>query len=198
MDNRLEYVAVVNDTRCTIEDCERATVARGWCGRHYQRWRTYGDPLFTKLPMKVDGTLEERFWAKVDAMGVCWEWQAATDRGGYGVFNPHGTIVRTHRFAWEMLVGPIPEGLHIDHLCRNRICCNPDHLEPVTPGENARRGYATVYQKIWADKITHCPRNHEYTDENTHINKRNGTRKCRKCHRDRERERREARRKDEG
>ena len=186
-----------DDTRCSIKGCERNLVARGWCGRHYQRWRTYGDPLFTKLPMKIDGTPEERFWFKVDAMGVCWEWQAAKDTKGYGVFNPNGTLVRSHRFAYENLVGPIPEGLQLDHLCRNRICVNPDHLEPVTQGVNTDRGTARIRLSIQGANITHCPRGHEYTEENTHVNKRNGTRKCRKCHRDRERERREARRKDE-
>jgi hypothetical protein len=186
-----------NDTRlCTIEGCERTKWARGYCGRHYQRFRTYGDPMFTKLPMKVDGTPEERFWAKVNADEVCWEWMAATDRGGYGVFNPNGTLVRAHRFAWENLVGPIPEGLHIDHLCRNRICVCIDHLEPVTPKMNHERGTSVVRRKIQAATITHCPRNHEYNEENTNVNKRTGARKCLTCHRDNERRRRDQRRKD--
>jgi hypothetical protein len=186
-----------NDTRlCTIEGCERTKWARGYCGRHYQRFRTYGDPMFTKLPMKVDGTPEERFWAKVNADGVCWEWMAATDRGGYGVFNPYGTIVRAHRFAWETLVGPIPEGLHIDHLCRNRICVCIDHLEPVTPVVNQRRSTSAVRRTVQSANITHCPAGHEYNAENTHVNKRNGARKCRTCHRDNERRRRNERRKD--
>ena len=146
--------------------------------------------------MKVDGTPEERFWAKVNADGVCWEWMAAKDTKGYGVFNPNGKLVRAHRFAWENLVGPIPEGLHIDHLCRNRICVCIDHLEPVTPGVNQKRGTSAVRRTLQAATVTHCPQGHEYSEENTYVRKANNARSCRECHRDTERRRRDQRRKD--
>lgn len=85
--------------------------------------------------------IQERFWEKVDATGDCWEW-TSTRRNNYGRFWIEGTrFVQAHRQAWEFLVGLIPEGLHLDHLCRNVGCVNPDHLEPVTPQENFRRGY---------------------------------------------------------
>lgn len=85
----------------------------------------------------------DRFWARVE-IGVCWTWIGSTDRG-YGVFGAQGRYFRAHRWAWEALVGPIPEGLHLDHLCRNPSCVNPDHLEPVTQAENIRRGHAALW-----------------------------------------------------
>jgi hypothetical protein len=88
-------------------------------------------------------TTEERFWWKVHKTTTCWLWRAALDRHGYGLFHPHGThTVLAHRWAYQSLIGPIPEELEIDHLCRVRHCVNPAHMEPVTCGENVRRGLA--------------------------------------------------------
>ena len=87
-------------------------------------------------------TLEERFWAKVDLTLSCWLWTGALTAAGYGQIGTGGRRdpkVYAHRYVYELLVGPIPEGLHIDHLCRVRKCVNPAHLEPVTQGENNRR-----------------------------------------------------------
>lgn len=85
-----------------------------------------------------------RFWAKVDQSGgpdACWPWLAYVDHHGYGKFGTTSRkITGAHRIAYEFLVGPIPEGLVIDHLCRVRHCVNPSHMEPVTRGENVRRG----------------------------------------------------------
>lgn len=85
--------------------------------------------------------IEDRFWAKVEATGFCWNWTASTIRG-YGAISEggkYGKKVYAHRWSYEHLVGPIPEGLEIDHLCRNALCVNPDHLEPVTREQNAQR-----------------------------------------------------------
>ena len=95
--------------------------------------------------MTTPRPLWDRYWAKVDASGDCWEW-TATKRGGYGrIRGQHdgaerGRYLQAHRVGWELLVGPIPEGMTIDHLCRNRGCQNIDHLEVVTLAENIRRG----------------------------------------------------------
>jgi|NitcycUWRG01K112_1040325.scaffolds.fasta_scaffold00048_2 HNH endonuclease len=142
----------------------------------------------------TDDVLEERFWAKVDASGDCWEWTAALDRG-YGIFNTDSRTEYAHRYSWETLVGVIPINKHLDHLCRNKRCVNPDHLEPVTNQENTKRGAAASVQRNRARRQTHCKMNHEFTEKNTHINT-NGARICRECHRNRTRAFRDKRRKD--
>lgn len=99
--------------------------------------------------------LADRLWARVDRSTEdgCWIWQGPTTNG-YGVIGEGrrgGTTYRTHRVAYELLVGPVPDGLHLDHLCRVRACCNPAHLEPVTQAENNRRA---------GEARTHCPYGH--------------------------------------
>lgn len=104
--------------------------------------RTDGDvrAISNPDPRFGDERLPSRFWARVtlDACG-CWLWTGSTNRGGYGNFSHLGEV-SAHRSAFHALVGPIPAGMHLDHLCRVRSCCNPAHLEPVTNRENARRG----------------------------------------------------------
>jgi hypothetical protein len=131
-------------------------------------------------------TLQERFRAKYIVLpNNCWQWTGAKDkRKGYGYFGvelPGGwKIKRAHRYAYETLIGPIPDGLVIDHLCRNPSCVNPEHMEPVTSGENSRRGDAGGYNA----RKTHCANGHEFTPENTYWRKRNsGGRACRICQR---------------
>lgn len=123
----------------------------------------------------------DRFWAQVDRRGddECWPWLGSLDGGGYGQIRTGGRRVKAHRFAYELLVGPIAEGLVIDHLCRSRSCANPKHLEAVTQGENIRRGLtgATNAAK------THCPHGHEYAAANTYLYR--GKRACRACARKR-------------
>ncbi len=108
---------------------------------------------------------------EVDALSGCWQWVGALNGGGYGGFD--GTT--SHRFIYEYLFGEIPDGLDLDHLCRNRKCCSPFHLEAVTRLENIRRASAIK---------THCPRRHPYSGENLHITKQ-GWRVCLKCRRNR-------------
>lgn len=87
-------------------------------------------------------TIESRMWMKIVVTDSgCWEWQGAHTALGYGTVNiGAGKYRSTHRAMYEIKVGPIPEGMHLDHLCRNTRCCNPQHLEPVTPTENKMRG----------------------------------------------------------
>lgn len=121
----------------------------------------------------------------------CQLWQGARDRKGYGSLSHNGRRWSAHRAAYTGTKGPIPEGLHIDHLCRKPSCCNPDHLEAVTPLENVRRGVAGQHRQISAQAITACPRGHEYTPDNTYICKR-GKRSCKACTRALSNERRRA------
>lgn len=106
----------------------------------------------------------------------CWEWQRGLNFGGYGSMRIEGKRWMAHRAAYELAIGPIPAGLDLDHLCRNRKCCNPEHLEPVTRSENLRRGEVGR----WNLATTHCPQGHPYDDENTYQDKR-GWRGCRTC-----------------
>lgn len=113
-----------------------------------------------------------KFWMGLEIGGPtgCWTWLRGKTSDGYGHLSHYGRQTYVHRFAYEMLVGPIPEGLQLDHLCRNTSCANPDHLEPVTNRENARRGLKA--------QRTRCAHGHLF-DERTIIYR--GYRRCRVC-----------------
>lgn len=129
-----------------------------------------------------DPVLPERFWEKVrPGDSGCWDWIAATSDRGYGHILWDGKVVLAHRLV--LLVGDgIPPGLVVDHLCRNRACVNPDHLEPVTTRTNLLRGDTITARNA---AVTHCPWGHEYDEANTYYGK--GGRRCRACHRERAR-----------
>lgn len=111
---------------------------------------------------------EVRFWKRVnkDGAGGCWLWKGSIFNNGYGQFKANGKGGPAHRYAYELLVGPIPDEMVLDHLCRVRACVNPDHLEVVTERENIMRGEGVC--AVNAHK-THCIRGHEFTPENTRI-----------------------------
>jgi hypothetical protein len=125
---------------------------------------------------------QNRFWSYVDRSGDCWEWKGSHSRSGYGCFCFNNKRRMAHRIAYEYVVGAIPAGLVIDHLCRNRACVNPAHLEPVTNRENVVRGIGGALLKARNASITHCPQGHEYTPDNTRLDKKR-SRNCRICER---------------
>lgn len=131
--------------------------------------------------MPAKKPLRDRFWPKVQKGAdpdSCWWWTASKSRG-YGYIGSGRKLLLAHRLAYEWLVGPIPDGYQIDHLCRNPACVNPAHMEPVPQRENLIRGIG--FAGINARK-THCNRGHEYTEANTyHPPGRPGWRSCREC-----------------
>jgi hypothetical protein len=125
-----------------------------------------------------------RFWEKVDKGGDCWLWTASVDMAGYGQFGvTEGVIVKAYRWAWEQENGPVPAGMQLDHLCRERRCVRPSHLEPVTQRENLLRGDGPSAR---AARATECPKGHPYDEANTRLNSR-GHRVCVICSRARQR-----------
>jgi hypothetical protein len=138
--------------------------------------------------------LQDRFWVKVDIVrdDECWEWKCPPTGGGYGQFTIEGKVFKAHRVAYELTIGPIPNGLVLDHLCRNRICVNPHHMEPVTQRENIMRGDLEVsveaIRRHWRSR-THCKWGHELTPENVYVPPKLPTaRACRTCRGRRSRE----------
>lgn len=181
-----------------MSKCDYPAEYQEWCRPHYNRWRRYGDPSAGRPVTRSGMTESERFWLKVNRTEGCWLWVGATLPGGYGVFpirHPDGgrRNIFVHRYAYQQLVQPIPDGLHIDHLCRVRNCVNPSHLEPVSPRENTMRGFTITRENVLK---THCSKGHPYDAENTRlvIRRRDGStyRECRTCGREKMRRRRAA------
>lgn len=183
----------MSERTCTVEGCGNPHEARGWCNKHYTRWRKYGDADKVVDPASVrwqDTTpAEQRFWAKVDKdgrvapahsyLGPCWNRTGTLNTSGYGVFFVDGKNRQAHRWVYESFVGPIPDGFEPDHLCRNRSCVNTAHLEVVTKAENILRGDGLPARNA---RKTHCDHGHEFTAENTRILA-SGHRDCITCRR---------------
>jgi hypothetical protein len=160
---------------------------------HKERWVSiYAKPSLCRLCATInhlknvnqarrDVPLSERFWAKVEKTNNCWMWKGAIfKRTGYGQANKNGKSIAAHRLAYELTYGiTLPDGhiVEIDHLCRNRLCVNPKHLELVSHRENTLRGIGLTAKYA---KATHCSRGHIYNEINTY-HRPDGGRDCKLC-----------------
>lgn len=180
----------ISDAICAAQRCDVAASKGRWCGKHYERVRKSGSPTGRRRP-----NLRERFFAKVDQngpiperrpdLGPCWLWTGAKLENGYGRFTDARRVQRPAHTCSYILAGRlVPRGHEMDHLCFVKDCVRPTHLEPVLHVENLRR--ADVAYGIRTAQ-THCPKNHEYTPENTLRVGANG-RGCRTCKNDHNRE----------
>lgn len=129
-------------------------------------------------------TIHQRFLSKVVLSQGCWLWGGYLEENGYGRLTVDGKPAWAHRVAYELFVGPVPEGMELDHLCRNRRCVNPRHLEPVSHQENMCR--SPVGAAAFHRSKTHCPQGHPYSGDNLIIYR--GMRYCRECQRRHKRE----------
>lgn len=172
--------------KCSVEGCDVHQQSGGLCAAHRMRWLKKGDVQGDIPVKKLIMDAEARFWSKVDknGSGGCWLWTGKLASNGYAEFSHDRKRDRAHRYAYELLVGPIPEGLVIDHVwergCRHRHCVNPAHLEPVPNGENIRRGFAPAHI---AHRSNTCKRGHSLKD--AWKNPKTGWRQCLTCKRER-------------
>lgn len=159
---------------CSVVGCDRVKSTKGFCRMHYKRWKRRGSA--------EDVTPEMRFFSYIEPVtewDACWIW-TGWGSDGYGRFMLGDGAVCAHRWSYEFLRAEIPDDLQIDHLCRNRRCVNPWHLEPVTQRENVLRGVGIAARNALK---THCKWDHEFTEDNTYYRPdRPGSRECRACH----------------
>lgn len=160
---------------CKVEGCNEKHRCKGYCNVHYLRMRDFGTvnltspDLLTRLESKIDWPLD---------LAECWPWLGRIGTNGYGIMSKDGRPMLVHRLMYELLtMEAIPPGLQIDHLCRNRECVNPAHLETVTARENQLRGES--FSGVNARK-THCPKGHPYSGENLYVSPK-GYRTCIVC-----------------
>lgn len=157
-------------TECSIPDCQYPAHARGFCNTHYSKW-------YRQQGKQLRASRDDFFFSHITVSdGGCWVWRGSLSPSGYAQMTVRQKTVRAHRWSYERFVAPIPEGLVVDHLCRNPSCVNPDHLEPVTPRENTLRGVSPAAKNA---KKTHCIHGHEFTAENTIW--KGETRACQTC-----------------
>lgn len=173
---------------CSIDACPKPVHARGWCRTHYMRWKRTGTPEAANVQLPWPANLLERSEPQPNG---CVHFTGATSPSGYGNVFVEGSSRRAHRAAYELFVGPIPDGLTIDHLCHNdddtcpggplclhRRCVNPTHLAPKSIADNTAASPKSV-GSINAAK-THCIHGHPFDEDNT-ARRSNGHRQCKAC-----------------
>ena len=181
----------MNNDTCLLSDCPSPRRIGSYCLFHGAREEAFGDPLAARRFYRQDrfrllGSIAE------DAESGCWRWLGVPDAEGYGHVRYLGRYRAAHRAIWMLLIGPLDDHLTLDHLCHNRDsdcpggprcphrrCVNPDHLEPVPIGVNARRSALTIAARHAA--ATACPQGHPYTIENTAMVNGGRSRRCRIC-----------------
>lgn len=174
---------------CSISGCDRPVVGWDMCSPHYQRWEKYGDPL-AHIPIRArKAPVAERFWPHVDTTGgpaACWPWTGSRNAYGYGSFATGKKSMLAHRQAYELVQGPIPQGMVLDHVCHtasctvparqcpHRACCNPAHLAVVSPLDNNKR-------RNNPKRVSVCKKGHPLNATNTYVHRKTGYRACRLC-----------------
>lgn len=160
---------------CSVDGCDLPHKARGLCQNHYWLFTKHGDPLGG--PGKGSKAVDPiaRFWSKVQLSEDCWNWLGGISDVGYGNFWYQGTTVSAHRFAYQLCVGAVPEGLALDHLCRNTACVRPDHLEAVTNRVNILRGISPSADN---SRKSHCGNGHAFANHGVMLR---GRRYCSVC-----------------
>lgn len=167
----------IHDT-CSVAACGQPARTRGMCAIHYQRWRRTGKTTSARELPPIARAIPKMGWGPKGFDGRrCLLWTAGRDADGYGKFKVDGRTVRAHRWLYEHWIGPIPDGLELDHLCRTPACVNPAHLEPVDARTNTLRGNNPAALNA---RKTHCKRGHEFDDKNTYAPP-SGGRICRRC-----------------
>lgn len=188
---------------CSVDGCDLPvkTVKSGLCNRHYLRWQRYGDPLESRKWRPWQEQVRERIGPEDD--NGCWPWLGHVNPDGYGVLNRRdwSSPRKAHRLVYELLVGPIPDGHDLDHICHDplvctlsrdcphRRCVNPAHCHPATRGENTLRGNGKGAQHA---RKTHCIHGHSLEDPDNvyvYVWPRTGKsrRMCKTCGRERQR-----------
>lgn len=177
---------------CAVRGCVEVSHCKKMCRKHYLRNTKVGSPYTYSQDPSLYGSIKEKFFSRVQVPDVngCMVYTGHINDDGYGRFRLGKNLVMAHRFSYETFMGPIPEDMTIDHGCFNRSCVAPAHLEPTTAYENKKRGTSFTH---WSDRDT-CVNGHEYTTENTRIDKRKVTRSfgetyttvrvCRQCQKD--------------
>lgn len=167
---------------CSVTGCKNSHFGRGYCQKHYNRWRAHGDPnIVLKSPGPARSTFEEtvaRFFALVNKTNFCWLWTGSKHPKGYGKFSYGSKPVLAHRFSYKLAHPEWDEIADLDHFkCDNPPCVNPDHVRPATNRENVLRGIGIAAMNA---RKTHCIHGHEFSIENTYYRP-NGARDCRTC-----------------